>query len=251
MRRLIVGLLMCAGLVAIPRTGFAQWPPDKLKNLKALPGDITVRALVDTMAGFTRALGVRCTYCHLGKESDPLDKYDFVSDEKPEKVKARAMLQMVTAINSEHLSKLPARREPRITVSCATCHRGITQPRSLQQVLLNAYDAGGADSLEAAYRALRTRYYGAAAYDFGEVPLVDVANSLRARNKLTDAMRFYKLNTEFSPTCAFAFRSVAGSQLAAGDTAGAIASFERALTINANDQQSKDALARLRPKPFR
>ena len=116
-------------------------------------------------------------------------------------------------------------------------------------MLLIAYDAGGADSVEAAYRALRQRYYGAAAYDFGEVPLVDVANALRARSKQADALRLYKLNTEFSPTSTFAFRSVGGALVAAGDTAGAIASFQRALSINPNDQQSKDAIARLRPKP--
>ena len=44
----------------------------------------------------------------------------------------------------------------------------------------------------------RTRYYGRAAYDFGEVPLADVGAALRARGKTADALRFYVLNTELT-----------------------------------------------------
>src|SRR5690348_17587238 len=43
------------------RSAFAQFPPRELKNLKVFPKDIAVRALLDTMGSFTRALGVRCT----------------------------------------------------------------------------------------------------------------------------------------------------------------------------------------------
>lgn len=233
----------------LPSTAVAQFPPERVKNLKVLPADIPIRALIDTMAGFTRALGVRCQYCHIGREGDALATFDFATDDKPEKAEARVMLQMVMAINADHLSRLPSRREPRITVTCATCHHGIAQPRPLQQVLLMAYDAAGADSLEAAYRALRQRYYGSAAYDFGEVPLVDVGNALRVRGNLADAVRMYVLNTQVAPTSGFAFRSAAGGQLAAGDTAAAVASLGKALGINANDQQARQALERLVKRP--
>ena len=246
MRRLIV-LLSVTVLTARP--AHAQFPPKELKNLKVFPKDIPVRALLDTMGSFTRALGVRCTYCHVGEEGQPLSSYDFPSDQKPEKEKARAMLRMVGAINGEYLTKLAARRTPPITVICATCHRGVTEPRPLQQVVLDAYDAAGADSAEALYRALRTRYYGRAAYDFGEVALVDVGNALRARGQMADALRFYILNTQMLPTSAFAFRSVAEGQLAAGDTAAAIRSFQQAIAINPNDRQAKGALDRLGQKP--
>jgi len=251
MRRVVAPVLALSALSALSllfaTAAAAQWPPERLKNVKVLPSDIPIRALVDTMAGFTRALGVRCTYCHVGQEGDPLEKYDFPSDEKPEKVKAREMLRMVGAINGEHLAKLDRRREPRIVVTCATCHRGVTEPRPVQQLVLSAYDAGGADSAEALYRALRQRYYGRAAYDFGDVPLTAVAAALRARNRPADAVRFYLLNTELAPTSGFAFRQAAEGQLAVGDTAGAVASLERALAINANDPQAKQALDRLRP----
>jgi tetratricopeptide (TPR) repeat protein len=249
MCRLVVALISSVLLAGLSHAAEAQFPPERTKNLKVLPMDIPIRALVDTMAGFTRALGVRCTYCHVGREGEPLATYDFAADEKAEKAKAREMLRMVTAINSEHLAKLATRREPRITVTCATCHHGIPQPRPLQQVLMIAYDAGGTDSAVAAYRALRERYHGSAAYDFGEVPLVDVANRLREQGHLADALRLYVLNTEVSPNSGFAFRMAADGQLAAGDTAAAVASLRRAVAINVNDQQATRALDRLAKKP--
>jgi tetratricopeptide (TPR) repeat protein len=248
MRRLSVALALFAGLT-LPARASAQFPPQKLQNLKVFPKDIPVRALIDTMQSFTRALGVRCTYCHVGNEGEPLSSYDFASDQKPEKNKAREMLRMVGAINGEYLTKLADRRTPAINVACTTCHRGVAEPRPLQQVVLNAYDAAGADSAEAVYRALRTRYYGRAAYDFGEVPLADVGAALRARGKTADALRFYVLNTELTPNSAFAFRQAAEAQLASGDTASAVRNYQRALAINPNDRQAKGILDRLGAKP--
>jgi tetratricopeptide (TPR) repeat protein len=249
MPRFITATLLTALLVSHPHPARAQFPPTKLQNLKVFPADIPVRTLLDTMASFTRALGVRCTYCHVGNEGEPLSSYDFPSDQKPEKGKAREMLRMVGAINGEYLTKLAARRTPPINVACATCHHGVAEPRPLQQIVLNAYDAAGADSAEAVYRALRTRYYGRAAYDFGEVPLADVGAALRARGKMADALRFYVLNTELTPTSAFAFRQAADAQLAGGDTAAAVRSFQRALAINPNDRQAKGMLDRLGTRP--
>lgn len=248
MRRITTVLALLTCLVA-PRSAHAQFPPQELENLKVFPKDIPVRALIDTMRSFTRALGVRCTYCHVGEENQPLSSYDFPSDEKPTKLKAREMLRMVGAINGEYLTKLASRRTPPVVVACATCHRGVAVPRPIEQVVLTAYDSAGADSAIALYRTLRTRYFGRAAYDFGEVPLVDVAEALHARGKTADALRFYLLNTELIPTSGFAFRSAGLAQLAAGDTAAARASLEKALSINPNDRQVKGLLDRLGTKP--
>lgn len=232
-----------------PGVAHAQFPPERATNLKVLPTSISMDSLVNTMASFTRALGVRCGYCHVGPEGATLDKYEFANDQKATKEKARAMLRMVAAINDDHLAKLAMRRTPPITVTCATCHHGIAQPRPLQQVLLGAYDAGGTDSLVNAYRALRTRYYGAAAYDFDEVPLADVGSALSERGKLVDAVRIHVLNTEVSPTSTFALRQASAAQVALGDTAAAITSLERALTLDPNDAQSRRSLDILRKKP--
>lgn len=240
---------LLAVLLLLASPARAQFPPEKLKNLKVYPQDIPVRSLIDSMASFTRALGVRCTFCHVGEEGQPLSSYDFVSDDKHTKLAAREMLGMVAAINGSLLGKLEHRHEPRINVTCMTCHRGVSEPRPLQQVLLIAYDSGGADAAERKYRELRERYYGRASYDFGEVPLADVGNALRQRNNMADALRFYTLNTEFSPNSAFAHRMAGGGYLAAGDTAKAIASLEKAIAIAPNDQQTARTLETLRKRP--
>src|SRR6266852_8409556 len=66
------------------------------------------------------SLGVRCTYCHVNKDG----KWDFVTDEKPEKNTAREMIKMVLAVNKDTF-------RGNTEVSCYTCHRGRTSPSSI------------------------------------------------------------------------------------------------------------------------
>lgn len=247
MRSSLVLAVAFSAFAAVPAA--AQFPPDHPKNLKVLPMNTPVRALLDTMSGFTRALGVRCTFCHVGKEGEPLSSYDFAADDKPEKGKARVMMRMVQGINTESLTKLAARAEPPIVVGCVTCHRGVSEPRPLEQVILAAYDKEGADSAEARYRTLRQRYYGRASYDFSETALAAVSQSLVTRGKAGDAVRFSLLNTQMSPTSGFAFQQMSEAQLATGDTSAAVASLEHALSITPNDPRVKRALDRLQKKP--
>jgi tetratricopeptide (TPR) repeat protein len=184
----------------------AQWPPEKFENLKVLPDTIPPRQLIGLMADFTRALGVRCTHCHVGEEGRPLATYDFPSDDRLAKRKARGMLRMVMAINGQDLADLEERADPPVRVQCVTCHAGRTTPRQLEDVLVLAYAAGGLDSTRAAYATLRERYYGRAAYDFGSVPLTVVADSIRNRGSLADAVAMQALNVEMNPTSVFAKR---------------------------------------------
>lgn len=244
MRSSLVFAVVLSAAAAVPAA--AQFPPDHPKNLKVLPMDIPVRALLDTMRTFTGALGVRCNFCHVGKEGEPLSSYDFAADDKPEKAKARVMMRMVKAIDGEYLTQLPSRSQPSVVVTCMTCHRGVSVPYPLDEVILAAYDSGGVDSATAKYNALRERYYGRASYDFSEAALAAVSQSLLSRGKAADAVKLSALNTRMSPTSAFAFRQAADAQLASGDTAAAVASLQRALAINPNDQQIKRSLDRLK-----
>src|SRR5690348_18495655 len=109
MRSTLVLAVALSAVVGMPAA--AQFPPDHPKNLKVLPMDIPVRALLDTMRGFTGALGVRCNFCHVGKEGEPLTTYDFAADDKPEKAKARVMMRMVKSIDGEYLTQLPSDRK--------------------------------------------------------------------------------------------------------------------------------------------
>ncbi len=254
----IVSLASFAALGAAAPALIAQNPAQppapqqgrpKPKNLKFFPKDIPVRALLDTMNTFTRALGVNCSFCHMAEENQPPAQRDFASDEKPNKDKARTMLRMVAAINADYLTKLSARMQPPIVVTCATCHRGVSEPRQLDQVILNRYDSAGTDSAVALYRQLRQRYYGHASYDFGEAPLAEVGGTLRQRNRVADALKFYMLNLEFAPSSSSAWSQLGSAQLASGDTATAIQSFQKALSLNPTDRQATRAMQALKPKP--
>ena len=110
----------------------AQEPPT---NLQVLPDDIPREQLTQIMRNFTAALGVRCSSCHVGEEGQPLSTYDFASDDKPMKVKARAMLRMSMDINNTYLAELPGRREPNVRVTCVTCHRGVRRPLPIEAIV--------------------------------------------------------------------------------------------------------------------
>jgi hypothetical protein len=85
--------------------------PTNLKVLKVDSG-ADVNPIMRT---FTAGLNVQCNYCHV--------ENNFASDENPKKKTAREMIKLVQRINAE----FPDRK---MRVSCYTCHRGETQPRT-------------------------------------------------------------------------------------------------------------------------
>ncbi|HEV7798318.1 MAG TPA: c-type cytochrome [Pyrinomonadaceae bacterium] len=86
------------------------------KNIQVLNG-LPQSQLVPVMNYMGSSLGVKCTFCHVKNG----DKWDFVSDEKPEKGTAREMIKMVQGINKGNFKGNPA-------VGCFTCHRGSEHP---------------------------------------------------------------------------------------------------------------------------
>lgn len=120
----LAAFLATAGVAALAAPP-AQIPAE-FKNLQVLRKDIPRADLVQQMRGITKALGVRCTHCHVGP--DDLTGMDFATDEKPAKLAARAMLRMVGTINAEFISALPPAPEPRQAVTCMTCHQGSLKP---------------------------------------------------------------------------------------------------------------------------
>jgi len=201
-----IHLILCGfALAVVSRPAHAQLP-EKFENLRVLPESIPRNELFQLMGGFTRALGVRCSFCHVGEEGQPLSTYKFPADDKPTKRKARVMLRMVRAINGQFLDSLEDRSSPVVRVQCVTCHAGRTIPRELEDILLMAYDSGALDSTIATYRTLREQYYGRAAYDFGSVPLTAVAAQVGQRGAVGDATALLALNVEVNPTSVFAKR---------------------------------------------
>src|SRR5690349_2313792 len=92
-------LLASFALAVTSVEGQRKFPPDSLANVQVLPKTMPVREVMGMMRNFTFALGVRCTYCHVGQEGQSLETYDFASDEKRPKQAARVMMKMVMDAN--------------------------------------------------------------------------------------------------------------------------------------------------------
>ena len=111
-----------------------EWAwPEHAENLQVLPADIGADGLRDVMRGFTRSLGVRCGFCHVG-EGDFLE-WDFASDENHHKEVARQMMRMTQGINADWLADMEhlhvdidAANPATFAVTCWTCHRGSSEP---------------------------------------------------------------------------------------------------------------------------
>jgi len=86
------------------------------KNIQVLNG-LPQSQLIPVMNYMASSLGGNCTFCHVNKDG----KWDFVSDDKPEKGSAREMIKMVQSINK---TSFKGNQE----VSCFTCHRGSERP---------------------------------------------------------------------------------------------------------------------------
>jgi hypothetical protein len=242
---------LAAVLLAFPAALSAQgrFPPDSLRNIKVLPATMSVRDVINVMRGFTGALGVRCPFCHVGQEGADLSTFDFPSDDKPTKATARIMIQMVQAINTQHLSQITHRETPPVDVACQTCHRGVAVPRPLADVMTMTAQSGGLDSAVRAYRTMRERYYGRAAYDFSEFTLIQAAQPLQRDRKFDEALGLLRLNLEFYPMSSQTQTSMGEVYRMRGDTAAAIAAYRQALQFNANDGGARQRLRELGQQP--
>src|SRR6266513_5715532 len=192
------GLLLVA--TALPAQAPGHWPPDSLINVKVIPKNTPVMQVVGIMRNFAGGLGVRCPFCHVGQEGQPLGQFDFAKDEKRTKLTARQMMRMVEEIN-RRLDTLPehAQMTSHVEVTCMTCHRGVSRPMPLEQLVMETAQTAGADSATRVYRALRERYYGRASYDFGE-PTLDIAAFRLARaGRYDESFAILQLNEEQYP----------------------------------------------------
>lgn len=211
------------------------WPPDSIKNLQVLPADISFGELVGTMRGFAIGLGVRCIHCHVGDDPSDLASTDFASDEKITKRKARVMLRMVQQINGEILAGLPERSDPAVEVTCATCHRGLPRPTTIEAVLAEQMETGGAEAAITEYERLREEYYGAGVYDFSEGALTSLARRT-SRDHPDEALTVLEHNFKYFPESVATH--VAKAQILAnvkGDFEAAIASMRAAQELQPDE----------------
>jgi Photosynthetic reaction centre cytochrome C subunit len=163
------GVALLAVVFAVPSWAQEPWTwPEKPKNLQVLNKDWPGSRLRPVMTGFTRALGVGCSYCHRGDKGKPLSTYDFVSDENPNKNRAREMLRMLGDVNS-HLKKIEPSGDKRVNMWCHTCHRGRPRPMTLQEELGEQYRMKGLDPALNHYQDLKKNYLGRGALALSQV----------------------------------------------------------------------------------
>lgn len=235
-RVLVLEIAAFAAAAALPlllvATPAAAQIPDTFTNLQVLPSDIPRSELVGLMRSFSFALGARCSKCHAVTDAlgDPSD--DFTSDVKPAKNQARAMLRMVNDINEEFLAALPARREPHVTVTCMTCHRGVSRPEALEDLLLRVTTQDGIDAALQRYAALRDRYYGRATYDFGPRPLFTLGEKLVAAGRPAEATQVFRRILDDVPESTEAWLNIGAAEAAAGNREAAIAAYRRVIEID-------------------
>jgi len=224
-----------------------NWP-EKPKNLQVLPKDWPGTRLRPVMIGFTRALGVRCSYCHKGEEGKPLSTYDFASDENPNKNRAREMYRMLGDI-TDHLKKIEPSGDKRVNMWCHTCHHGRPRPMTLDEELGEQYRKKGTQAALDDYADLKKKYYGRAAFDFGEGSLNVFGYTLLEGNDTTGAIQVFKLNSETFPESPNVWDSLAAGYLKAGDVKKAQENYEKVLSLDPANQNAKEALKKIKDSP--
>jgi hypothetical protein len=112
-------------LLILAASASAQAPTPTLVDspaVKVLTG-LMAPQFQEEMNFITQALGVTCGTCHV--------RGNFASDEKPEKLTARRMLEMTKGINKQffpdHTPKAGESVLGRVT--CYTCHQGERTPK--------------------------------------------------------------------------------------------------------------------------
>jgi tetratricopeptide (TPR) repeat protein len=232
---------VAVALVAAPL--LAQAPAQEApKNLQVLPKDWTRAQVVAVMQNFNAALGVGCDHCHVMVQGSPPD---FASDDKAEKEAARAMMGITREVNASLAMGLGRPAAELTRIGCITCHRGVAIPKQIGEILAQTSAEKGFDAAAAQHRDLKARYYGAQAYDFSESGLIATAQPL-VPARADEAIKFLQLNLETFPRSARTYVALAGAQQAKQDTAGAIASLEKALEIEPNNAGARRTLEQLR-----
>lgn len=246
-RVVLLFLAVLAGAAAVRAQEEWSWP-EKPKNLQVLPKDFTGKKLGPIMTGFTRALGVRCPYCHVGEEGKPLGTFDFASDQNPNKERAREMYRMLGSING-HLKKITPSGDTRVNMWCNTCHQGRPRPTTLEEELGEAYRRSGVTAALAQYRELRERYYGRGAYDFGERSLNAFGRELLGKGDRDGAITVLRLNASEFPGSGSVWDGLAEAYLAAGKTLLAEIYYRKSLEVDPQNANAIEKLRKLEAKP--
>ena len=238
----LLGLSWTSG--ALSAQGF-QWPeePENLQVLEGFSGD----ELAPVMRGFSQALGVRCSFCHVGEEGAPLSTYDFAPDDNDHQMVARTMLRMLGVINDTlRTLERDGHDHARVNMWCHTCHRGRPRPMTLAEELGGIYEHDGAAAALDHYEQLRERFYGRGSYDFGESSLNELGYAALRAGDTDGAVLVFQRNVGLFPDSGNVHDSLGEAYMLRGDRELAIESYERSLELDPRNRNAERKLVELR-----
>jgi hypothetical protein len=196
---------------------------------------------VPDMQTVARGLGVKCEFCHTGQRAPQTTTADAPS----KMAVARAMIAMTRDLNariSEATGK-PATNTTQVT--CMTCHRGVTIPGQLSDIVAKTTIEESPDAAVAQYRDLRQRYYGGQSYDFREETLLEAAQRV-VRINPPASIPLLRLNLEYYPQSVRSYIQIAHAYTRKLDDEAAIAALEKALEIEPENGVVKGQLEQLK-----
>ena len=171
---------------------------------------------------------------------------DYAADEKRQKLTARVMMAMTGNINARLAASLKKPAGEITKVQCGTCHRGVTIPAQLSDLLRQTMLGKGEGAAVVQYRELRQQYLNIGAYDFRETTLLELGRESLATRKPDDALAWLQLNIEFFPKSSVSFVELAKVHLAKRDRDGAVADLTKALAIDPANADARRELLSLR-----
>ena len=195
------------------------------------------RQPLPNMQVIAESLGVQCDFCHSAARGS--------GDREPKKDIARQMMAMTREINARVDAASP-KENPNAAarVECVTCHRGVTIPKPLGDIVTQTILKEGGPAAIAQYRDLRAKFYGRAAYDFGENTLIAVSQRI-ANARPNEAIDLMKVNIEFYPNSSASYAALAFAYTRKVDDASAIKALEKAVELDPANNVARGQLEQL------
>ncbi len=200
-------------------------------NLKVLSSDISAEQLRNTMFSIGQQVGIRCSRCHDFDMDTSFDKRDYASDAKELKRVAREMMLMVQGIN-ETVSAIDRGPDHKaLTVQCVTCHRGVSQPRQIEDIFEQTMNEESLAAAIGEYKELREIWYAMSAYDFTAWKLGEVGQSIIDAGDAEGGMQVHALNFELNSDDGSIYYHRAETYEKQGRMGDAIRDYQRALEM--------------------
>jgi len=147
------------------------------------------------------------------------------------------------------MKKIKPSGDKPVNMWCHTCHHGRPRPMTLDEELAEQYRTKGLKAALEDYADLRKKFYGRAAYDFGENSLNTFGYLLLEGKDAGGAIQVFKLNSDTFPESANVWDSLAEAYMKSGDSKNAQLNYEKALTIDPSNQNAKEMLKKLKEFP--